>query len=51
MSVTVDGRIKVVPEGQSDFDIFDVVISTMPVPQLLQLENIDNIMQTLGTST
>lgn len=44
MSVTVDGRIKVVPEGQSESDIFDVVVSTMPVPQLLQLESIDNIL-------
>lgn len=48
ISVTVDGRIKVVPEGQSESDIFDVVVSTIPVPQLLQLENMDNILQELG---
>lgn len=48
ISVTVDGRINVVPEGQNDGDIFDVVVSTIPVPQLLQLENVDNILQTLG---
>lgn len=48
MSLTTDGRIKVVPEGQNDFDIFDVIVSTMPVPQLLQMENIDSILQSLG---
>lgn len=48
MSVTVDGRINIVSEGQSESDIFDVVVSTMPVPQLLQLENIDKILQPLG---
>lgn len=44
MSVTVDGRIKVVSEGENESDIFDVVVSTMPVPQLLQLKNIDDIL-------
>lgn len=47
--ITDDGRIEVVPEGQTESDIFDMVVSTMPVPQLLQLENIDNILQTSGT--
>lgn len=48
MSLTVDGRIRVVPEGESDSEIFDVVVSTMPVPQLLQLENIDDILNKSG---
>lgn len=48
MSVTDDGRIQVVPEGQGTSEIFDVVVSTMPVPQLLQLENINNILERLG---
>lgn len=48
MSITDDGRIQVVPEGHSKSEIFDVVVSTMPVPQLLQLENIDNILEQLG---
>lgn len=50
MSITDDGRIQVVPEGQSKSEIFDVVVSTIPVPQLLQLENIDSILDELGTS-
>ncbi|XP_037052492.1 renalase-like [Bradysia coprophila] len=48
ISVIDDGRIKVVSEGQKEFDIFDVIVSTMPVPQLLQLGNIDTILQSLG---
>jgi renalase len=44
IKVTEDGRVEVVPEEQNQSELFDIVISTMPVPQILQLENIDGIL-------
>ncbi|CAG7835216.1 unnamed protein product [Allacma fusca] len=45
ISVTEDGRVEVIPEGKSHSELFDFVISTIPVPQILQLENIDAILK------
>lgn len=48
MNLTDNGRIKVVAEGQDEFDIFDMIVSTIPVPQLLQMESIESILQSTG---